>query len=230
MRCGSVLPAVVLVGALVSCVGVAAGQDQKSQEGDHEPAYPPALEVRDDTIYPEFPDSPPDAPTPRLRIVFDLVSGATERHVEPEEPFEFFVVAHDVQVALRAWEAKIVLDPRILVVERVFDGMNVGRDDEIVTALKPQDCKWGTPITLVRFKAILPPGESNDLVLGLAPIDKSSFDPPSPGYLVCRPEPDLRAFDACDTCAVINPQHVRPPSDRPSSLDAILRPVKGRER
>ena len=64
------------------------------------------------------------------------MSYSTEMYVEPQQPFDFYVVAHDVQVALMAWEARIVVDPRLLVIERDFEGLNVGREDEIITALK----------------------------------------------------------------------------------------------
>jgi hypothetical protein len=190
--------------------------------------YPEALEVDDNTVFPEYPDASPDAPTARLRIVFDPISGEKAKHIRPLEPFEFFIVAHDVQVALRGWEAKLILDPRLLLLEREFDGLNVGQGTEIVTALTPKECKSGTPVTLARFKAMLREDGLNDLVLGLAPVTKSSFDPPSPGYLVCRPGSDLRAFDACDTCAVVNPLKVKPESDSTSPLDAILEPIRGR--
>jgi hypothetical protein len=190
--------------------------------------YPEALEVDDNSVYPEYPDAAPDAPTARLRLVFDPISGETAKHVRPLEPFEFFIVAHDVQVALRGWEARVVLDPRLLLLEKEFGGLNVGQGTEIVTALKPNECKSGTPITLARFKAMLREDGLNDLVLGLAPVTKSSFDPPSPGYLVCRPESVLRAFDACDTCAVVNPMRVKPESDSTSPIDAILEPIRGR--
>lgn len=213
---------------LASTLGTAAAVTEPDPAEGEDGEYPEALEVRDDTVYPEFPDAPADAPEARLRVVFDLVSMSTEIHAEARTPFDFYVVAHDVQVALRAWEAHVVVDPRLLVIEREFDGLNVGRDNEIITALKPRNCKVGTPITLARFRAMVPEEGLTDLVIGLGPIGRSSFDPPTPGYLICRPGSDLRTFAACDTCAVVNPASVRPETDEESPLSDILQPIRGR--
>lgn len=204
-------------------------KEQELEQTDEQlEGFPEALEVFDNSEYPEYKDSPPDAPTARLRIVFDPISEETAKHVKAREPFEFFIVAYDVQVALRAWEAALVVDPRILIIDRQLDGLNVGKGAEIATALIPKNCKSGSPLTLARYKAMLPKEGMNDLVLGLAPLKKSSFDPPSPGYLICRPGADLRVFDACDTCAVINPVSVKVPKESTTPLDAVLEPVKGR--
>jgi len=212
---------------LTTPVSAAVAQTEQSAAAEDQ-EYPEALDVEDNTVYPEFPDAPADAPTARLRIVFDTISEEKAKSIEPRVPFEFYIVAYDVQIALRGWEAKLVLDPRLLLLEHEFDGLNVGQGTEIITALTPKECKAGSPLTLARFKAMLPKEGLEDVILSLAPVGKSSFDPPSPGYLVCRPGSDLRVFDACDTCAVINPVHVQPEEDEISPLDSVLKPVRGR--
>lgn len=198
-----------------------------------------ATDIDDATVYPEFPDAPADAPMARLRLVFDLVSGDQVLRAEPNHPFEVYVVAHDVQVALRAWEARLVLDPRLLLLNKDIDAeLDLGKGPEVRAALKPRDCKSGTPLVLGHFTLMYTEVGAEDMVLGLAPADPASRptgaaegDPPTPVYLVCRPGKDLRPFDACEVCAVVNPATVEPERDAPASpLDAVLRPVKGRSR
>jgi hypothetical protein len=217
-------------GLLPALLLICAGRWTIAAAGDPpEKTYPRASDIEDPAAYPEFDDAPEGAPTASLSIVFDPISEERAKHVASGETFDFYVVAHDVQVALRAWEARIVVDPRIVVTDRQLDGLNLGKGNEIITALKPKNCKEGTPITLAHFRAMLRDPDASDAVLGLAPISKSSFDPPSPGYLICRPGSDLRVFDACDTCAVVNPVKVTPPAaDRPEQLDSLLKPIRGR--
>lgn len=199
---------------------------------------PRATEVQDDSVYPEFADSAEDAPTARLRLVLDLVSGATAMPVAANVPFEVHVVAHDVQVALRGWEARLVHDPRLVFLDKKLDAdIDIGKGTEVRAAYKPRNCKTGTPIVLGTFRFMLTEEGAQDLVLGLAPADPASVpsvetevDLPAPIYLVCRPGADLRPFDACETCVVINPAQIAPESDAPPSpLDSILAPVKGRQ-
>jgi len=189
---------------------------------------PRALDVDDDTVYPEFPDAPPDAPEARLRVYFDLASREQMLSVPVNQPFEFYVVAHDVQIALRGWEARVIVDSRIKVLEREVEGLNVGKGDEFLVGLKPKNCKSGETFVLARYRCLLTEEGLQDLVIGLSPTGRSSFDPPRTGYLVCRPGADLRAFDHCDTCAVVNPVNVRPPSDEDDPLQELLKPLRGR--
>lgn len=218
----------LLTGTAVAGASVTGEPAEDATQSAEEQEYPEALEVEDRSVYPEFPDPPEDLPEARLRIVFDLVSHAQEIHAEPGTPFEFHVVAHDVYVAVQAWEARVVVDPRLVVLEREVDGLNLGQGDEIITALELKNCKAGEVIPLARYEAMVPEEGMDDLVLGLAPVSKSTFDPPTPGYLVCRPGSELRTFDACDTCAVVNPVAVEPERDGSSPLDEVLEPIRGR--
>jgi hypothetical protein len=198
-------------------------------EPDQDEQEPPrALDVDDDTVFPEFPDAPPDAPEARLRIYFDLASREQMLAPDVHEPFVFHVVAHDVQIALRGWEARVVVDPRIKVLERDVEGLNVGRGDEFLVGLKPKNCKSGETMILATYRCMLAEEGLQDLVIGLAPTQRSSFDPPRAGYLVCRPGADLRTFDHCDTCAVVNPVQVRPSAEDQGPLQDLLEPLRGR--
>ena len=199
---------------------------------------PRAFQGQDDSVYPVFPAPAPDAPTARLRMVFDLVSGAQELSVEPLQPFDVYVVAHDVQIAVRGWEATLVIDPRLQVIERdVPAEFDMGQGNEVSAALKPRDCLSGNPVVLARLRLMLLEDGHTDLVLGLAPVARpseptvaSDLEGPTPMYLTCVPETDLRPFDYCRSCAVVNPVGVRPerdesPKDR---LREVLAPVRGR--
>ena len=191
----------------------------------------PQLDIKDPTVYPEFPDAPEDAPTARLRVVFDQVSRSTALSVEPHVPFDFWILAHDVQIALRAWEGRLVTDPRLIILERDVEGLNLGRGDEMRSAFKPVECKSGPSIVLARFRAMVTEPGLTDLVIGLGPVQtRASLDPPVACYLICRPGKDLRPFDTCETCAVVNPVAVQPEVDAQdeSPLRDILAPVRGR--
>ena len=212
---------------------VAAASQQQATEDP-----PRAFQGRDDDVYPEFPDAPPDAPRARLEIVFDEISGSRELAVEPMQPFEAFVVAHDVQIALRGWEATLEIDPRLRLLEKeVLADLDIGQGNEVSAALKPRNCLSGTPITLARLKLMVTEPGQSDLVLGLGPIARPSVpegvdgEGPTPVYLVCRPGADLRPFDYCEICAVVNPREVRPevPEDEADPLGDLLRPARGRQ-
>lgn len=197
-----------------------------------------AFQGQDDNVFPEFPDPAPDAPTARLRMVFDLVSGAQELSVEPLQPFEVLVVAYDAQIPIRAWEATLVIDPRLRVLERdIPANVNVGQGDEVSAAVKPRDCFTDNPAVLARLKLMVMEEGLTDLVLGLGPVARPSIptvptdlEGPTPVYLTCIPELDMRPFDYCKTCAVVNPVSVRPEVDaKPDDpLRGILAPVRGR--
>lgn len=190
---------------------------------------PRAFQGIDNTVFPEYPDAPPDAPTARLRIVFDPVSRSQEIAVEPNVPFEAYIVAYDVQIALRGWEAKLLIDERLTVLEtEILADVNVGQGPEVYAALKPQNCESGEEIVVGRMRLMLTE-PATDLTLGLAPTSKpsattapSEFDGPTPVYLVCRPEADVRPFASCEICAVVNPRQVEPEPDvetKPSAAD-----------
>jgi len=200
---------------------------------------PRAFQGQDDTIYPEFPDADPDAPIARLRIVFDQVSQTQEIAAEPNVPFEAYVLAHDVQIALAGWETKLLIDERLTVLNReLVAEINVGKGNEVYAAVKPKDCKSGKTILLAKLTLMLTE-PATDVTLGLAPASKptattakSPFDGPTPVYLVCRKEPDVRPFDYCTTCAVVNPRSVEPERDadaKPSATD-LFKLDRGRQR
>ena len=205
------LPAhLVLVFAILFAIGgPARGEDP-----------PQAFQGDDPTAFPEYPDPPADAPEARLRIVFDLVSMDQEIAVEPNQPFEAHVLAHDVQIALRGWEATIVVDERLAVLEKeILGDINVGRWPEVFAALVPANCEAGATIQVARLRLMLTE-PATDVTLGLAPTSRpsaitvpSELRQPSPVYLVCRDDDGLRPFDYCDTCAVVNPVEVRPEVD-----------------
>jgi hypothetical protein len=218
--------------ALASTFAIAAEPDSSEVE------YPPAFQGQPENEYREYPDPEPGAPEARLRVVFDLVSGSQELAVEPGQPFDVYVVAHDVQIALRAWEATLVIDPRLSVLERKIPAeINVGQGNEVIAALKPRDCLSGTPIVLASLKLVILDEGLTDLVIGLGPIASPSIpsvpteiEGPMPVYLTCRPGADLRPFDFCKICAVVNPRNVRPERDvpRPEPLRDLLEPIRGR--
>ena len=200
---------------------------------------PRAFQGQDDTVYPEFADAPADAPTARLRIVFDLVSRSQEIAAEPNVPFDAYVLAHDVQIALRGWEAKLLIDERLTVLSKqLLADVNVGQGDEVFAALKPRNCESGETIVLAELKLMLTE-PATDLTLGLAPTDRpsqptvaSDVEGPTPVYLVCRPETDVRPFDYCSTCAVVNPRRLAPERDattKPAATD-LFKLDRGRHR
>lgn len=208
-----------------------------SAPAQDEPA-PRAFQGQDDTVYPEFPAPVADAPPARLRMVFDLVSGVQELSVQPLEPFEVFVVAHDVQIAVRGWEATLVIDPRIRVLERDIPAeVNMGKGNEVFAALKPSDCLSGNPVVLARLQLMVMEEGLDDLVLGLGPYSRPStptaptdLEGPMPVYLTCIPEVDIRPFDFCRTCAVVNPVSVRPERDETAQdpVRELLKPQRAR--
>jgi len=192
-----------------------------------EPTQPPKRPAIYDTYdFPQYPDPDPYGPPATMAIYFDLVRRTRSCHVEPNTPFQFFVVAHDSQVAVRGWEAKIVIDPRIKIISKKFTGFNVGQGDNWFVGLRPEECLAGQTVVLVEFTAMVVEDSLSDLVLGLGPTDRSSFNPPSPGYLLCRPDDQLLTYAACDTCAVVNPVHIQ--LHDKSMIQDILEPAKGR--
>lgn len=215
------IPIALLLVALGSVPGLA-------QEAEPDP--PRAYDFDTSHEYPEFPPQPADLPRERMEIVFDLVGRSRTLAVEPRIPFEFYVLAHHSRVAVRGWEASVEVDPRITVLEREVAGLDVmPAPDDYMIGIKPADCLFGDTIVLVKYTAILMEDGLTDLTLGLAPISRSSFEPPSPGYLVCTPDHDLRDYDSCGLCAVVNPVRLKPEGleeERPS----FLAPVKGKLR
>lgn len=185
-------------------------------------------------VFPEFPDPPADAPEARLRIVFDLVSMDQEIAVEPNQPFDAYVVALDVQIALRGWEARIVVDERLTVLEKeLLADVNVGTWPEVYAAVVPANCWPEAKIQVARLRLMLTEA-ATDVTLGLAPASRPSaptvpteLRQPSPVYLVCRDDNGLRPFDYCDTCAVVNPVRVRPETDV-EKTDDLFGPARGR--
>ena len=200
---------------------------------------PRAFQGQDNTIFPEYPDAPPDAPTARLRMVVDVVSRDQEIAVEPNEPFDVYIVAYDVQIALRGWEARLVIDDRLTVLEtEILADVNVGQGKEIYAAVKPQNCEAGDEIVVGRMKLMLAE-PATDVVLGLAPTNRPSeptvetdVEGPTPVYLVCRPEADVRPFEYCEVCVVVNPRQIEPEPNvdaKPSATD-LFGIDRGRQR
>jgi hypothetical protein len=226
----TILTFVLLLWAVVP----ATAQDRSDEEDP-----PRAFQGLDTSEFPEYPDAPPGAPDARLRIVFDLVSRGQEIAAEPNQPFDVYLIAHDVQVALRGWEARVQIDERLTVVEsQILADVNVGQWPEVYAAVKPEDCQSGETIVLAQMKMMLTE-PATDVVLGLAPTSRPSaptvetdLEPPTPVYLVCRPGKDVRPFDYCETCAVVNPREVEPERDEDSRPDAesLFDPVSGRHR
>jgi len=125
-----------------------------------------------------------------------------------------------------AWEVKLDVDPRIKVIEKNFDGINVGAWPNFYVATKPERCIEGKVAVLAHFKGILLEEGATDLRLNLHPTDRSSFDPPRPGYQLCRMPHELRPYFACEECAVVNPREIKI-KDKPNLKD-MLTPAKGR--
>ncbi len=210
-----------------------------AQETGADEDPPRAFQGQESTRFPDYPDAPPGAPDARLRIVFDLVSRDQEIAAEPNEPFDVYVIAHDVQVALRGWEARLQIDERLTVVEsQLLAEVNVGQWPDVYAAVKPADCQAGATIVLAQMKMMLTES-ATDVVLGLAPASRPSaptveteLEPPTPVYLVCRPGKDIRPFDYCETCAVVNPLEIEAERDDDAASDAssLFDPVSGRHR
>ncbi len=187
--------------------------------------------AEDPDRFPDFPDPDPTAPPARLRVYFDQMQSAATRFVEPLEPFEFYLVAEWSQVGVRGWEANVAIDPRISILEKEFIGINVGTGADWYVGIKPEECMAGPVIQLVRYKAMLTEPNLTDLVISVGPTTKkSSFKPPAPGYLVCRPRPDnvLLEYHGCQPCAVVNPVETWPVDARPNPLSDVLKPIRGR--
>lgn len=209
---------------LVFGVGVVAAQEPPAEE------RPEILDIDDGTEYPEVPAPAEDLPPARMEICFDLVSRARTLGVEANEPFTIYVLAHNSRWGVRGWEAKLKFDARIKILDAEFEGINAGQGADWFVGIVPAKCFLGSTAILARFEAVVVDPDATDLVLALAPTDRSSFDPPSPGYLVCKPTNELFPYVACDTCAVVNPLKVQPDADEDPVAPGLFEPVRGKLR
>ncbi len=144
-----------------------------------------------------------------LALYFDLATHARTRAVAPGEIFQFMVVARHVQEGMLGWEARIVMDDAIEVLSQRGDGLDVDGAPDVWRVGLGKDCHRGDEILLGTYTARLKKDGANDVVLGIAPVEHGSFDPPAPGYVSCLSYDDLRPFAFADTVAVINPLHVQ---------------------
>jgi len=145
----------------------------------------------------------------RLEICFDLISHSHKLAPRPGESFQFFVVANGAEGGIRAWEARILIDERIVIFDRQADGMDVDSGKDTWRVGLGKNCGFGQYILLASYTARLKNDDDEDLVLGIAPIENGSFHPPSAGYLSCLSFEDKRTFAFADTAAVVNPVHLQ---------------------
>ncbi len=157
-----------------------------------------------------------DSTTASLAIYFELSTHARSLTVAPGETFQFLIVAEHAARGVTAWETRVLVDERLMVLKRQADGMDFGADPNDWRVGLGKDCLRGDAVVLATYTARAPDNEARDLVLGLAPIEKGSFDPPAPGYVSCVSADDLRPFAYSDTCAVVNPDRVRLPGQSPA--------------
>jgi hypothetical protein len=195
-----------------------------------------AFEGRD-VVWPQFEDSPPDAPTARMGFVFDPVSRSREAPIGMGEPVEVLLMAWDVQVALNAWEAHLEFDPRLTVVATEYiSDLHMDQDGDVRAMLKPENCKSSPEIILARFTLMLLEGEASDLVLGIGPTEQptaltaaTDAPMPAPVYKICRNDPDIRPFLFAPVSAVLNPVSVHPDPVEGEAPRFSPEPARGRQ-
>jgi hypothetical protein len=154
--------------------------------------------------------APAQGPPPTLDIVFDTVSDERAISAELNVPFEFSVVARHAQGGIAGWEAHVIVDKRLAVLERKVPGLNMAPGEDNWQVGLGENCQEGDEVVLARYKAIMWVEGATDMVLGLSAIPRSSFNPASPGYLTCLRQGDIRTMSAADTLAVVNPLRVKP--------------------
>lgn len=164
---------------------------------------------------------------PSLHLYFDRTQRTREEAATVGQPVAFSVVARGVAEGVRGFEFLLQLDPRLRLVEREHLGINVAQADGFLVGIPPEECLRGPELELLSGQVVLVEEGATDLVLGLSPLERSSFDPPAPGYLFCD-EDELRAFSWPDTAAVLNPATVRLPADAPAAVRQLLEMPKGR--
>ena len=178
--------------------------------------------------WPEFPDPAEDAPVARIAVYFDPVGRSRMLSPEPNEPFEFYLVAHDPHVAVLAWEVSLQIDEGVTIIEEdLLGGMNLGGDGLYRVGLLPENCHAGAQVELARFRAIVTDPSATDVVIRLGPVQGPSLsDPPRPAYATCRENAELRPFLWDEIAAVVNPVDVRIESEDRS--DDLFAPQRGR--
>lgn len=176
--------------------------------------------------YPEYPEPDPNAPIGRLGLYFDEAGLQRNLEVEPFQPFDIFLVVHQSPFPVRGWEAKLLVDERVKIIESHVEGINVGNAPSYVVAVAPDQCYEGETVVLARFKGMLIEPDLHDLVLGVTAAEPSGFEPPAPGFLTCRMPAEMERYLGCEDCAVINPVERRLPEAK--KLEGLLEPVKGR--
>lgn len=173
---------------------------------------------RKEVVWPELPDSPPDAPMARIGFAFDPVSDTNEAAAALKTPVDVYVMAWDVQVGLYCWEAHLTFDPRLTILETEYMAdLHLDKDGDVRAMIQPEDCAGSGRTVLARFKVVLLEEEATDLVFGIGPcaqpsrINGATDDTePTPVYLVCRPGKDVRPFQYSAVSAVLNPVSVHP--------------------
>jgi hypothetical protein len=217
-----------IVGCFLLAAPLAAAQPSSTAKPDSAQSEEHFTETDGELIWPQLPEPPVGAPDARLAIYFDLVGRTRSRAVAPNEPFEFFLVAHDPHLPIIGWEAKVSVDAPLRILQEEMTGLNVGAEGEYRVGLKPMQCLEGSVVVLARFSAMqLGPGQ--DLVIHISPVKQSTMrDPDRPGYVMCRQPLEARAFAFENVAAVVNPAKIRLPDERPAS--DRFKPARGRDR
>jgi len=186
--------------------------------------------------WPEFEDAAADAPTARIGFVFDPVSRSREASITVGEPVEVLLMAWDIQVALKVWEARLEFDPRLTVAatEYICD-LHMEDEGDIRAMLKSKNCKSSAEIILARFTLILLE-DASDLVLRIGPAKlptvvtaETDAPTPAPVYQICRQEKDVRPFLFAPINAVLNPASVHPDPVESEAPGFSPKPIRGRQ-
>jgi hypothetical protein len=184
---------------LAICVLVAAGAVMSSAQETGAPVPSPPSEEELAAI--EGPG--------RLALWFDPLQKTVSRSAEAGEAVPVRLVAVGAEGGIHAWEARLLLDPRLeLMGTELVEGIDLGAGDEVFRVGLGRNCRIGQEVILATITVRVPP-EADDLVLGLVGCDPGTFHPPAPGYLTCLSIDDKRTFQTADTLAVINPVSVR---------------------
>ena len=154
-------------------------------------------------------------------VYFDFSPGAQRAtYVTPFTPFQWYVIAGDLEGDVLGFEFRLEIDPEILVIDRSFRDILlpiVGweNDNWIVSTLT---CEQGlAPYRMVTYTAMLT-APAQDVLICLGPSEPSSLIPPQPNWTDCAGvlhdleyAPSPCAGGVPDPCSILNPTVECPP-------------------
>lgn len=175
--------------------------------------------------WPEVPDPPEGAPNARLAVYFDLVRRTRSFHAEPNQPFEFFLVAHNPHMGVLSWELSLDVPEGIKILGQEIEGVQIGNPGEYIVSTRPEQCQFGDQVILAKFTGMVQEEGLGDLAIRIGPLERSSMrEEPAPCYVICRPEKEIRPFDFDELPAVVNPVDLRIEDEEKPDF---LKPVRG---